>query len=251
MIHRAVFLFTLITILGLNAPVVAEMPHKLNFQGKLLDPLGSPTTTETNVLFAIWDAEVDGDSLWSEEQLVQPDDEGIINVILGSSAPIPDSAFATEVWLSAKVGFDPELTPRLPVVSVGYAFRVSTLDGSTGGLVSGTITNPGDSDTTIIGEGQIVIRGPGGEDEAVYAANGVTLYVDDGALARSQNPEALETRVELLNNGLKMYAPGGGVPNIELGNAGSGIMQIGGTGGDSLRFDGATGIILTSGNMTT
>ena len=108
--------------LMLVGAAAANVPQMINYQGVLLDTAGDPVTVPTLLLFAVWNAEVDGDSLWSEEQSVTPDDQGRFAVLLGAVSPIPDSAFAgAETYLSAKVDTDPEMVPRIRLVSVAYA----------------------------------------------------------------------------------------------------------------------------------
>ena len=92
---------------GAAAMAQSNVPQLINYQGVLLDDVGDPVTTPVNVIFAIWNAETDGDSLWSEQQAVSPDENGQFSVVLGSASPIPDSAFVGAAWLSTKVEADP------------------------------------------------------------------------------------------------------------------------------------------------
>ena len=52
------------------------IPQLINYQGILLDNSNDPVTTNTSVLFAIWNTSAAGDSLWSETQNVTPDAVG-------------------------------------------------------------------------------------------------------------------------------------------------------------------------------
>jgi hypothetical protein len=53
-------------------------------------------------------------------------------VFLGSINSIPDSVFTGEIrYLGVKVGADPELTPRTPIVSMSYAYRSRYSDEAT------------------------------------------------------------------------------------------------------------------------
>ena len=47
----------------------AEVPQLTNYQG-ILKSGGVPVTVPTTVIFAIWTEPTDGDSLWSEEQII-------------------------------------------------------------------------------------------------------------------------------------------------------------------------------------
>ena len=45
----------------------------------------------------------------------------------------------TELWLGTTVGADAEMTPRTRIVSVGYSYRVGTVDGARGGAILGDV----------------------------------------------------------------------------------------------------------------
>lgn len=116
------------------------IPQLINYQGILLDNLGDPVTTNTSVEFRIWDDEAGGNELWMETQMVDPDDDGRFNVLLGAVTPIPDAALqAAEAWLGVKIAADPEMTPRTQLVSVAYAYRPGTVDGATGGNITSKV----------------------------------------------------------------------------------------------------------------
>jgi hypothetical protein len=106
----------------------ADVPQLINYQGILLDASGNPVTSTGSILFAIWDSPSGGDSLWSESQSITPDTIGRFNVLLGTSSPIPDSAFDSDAYLSLKIGFDPEMSPRQQLVSVPFSYRAGRSD---------------------------------------------------------------------------------------------------------------------------
>jgi hypothetical protein len=65
--------------------------------------------------------------LWDETHNDVLVDNGLFNVILGSLESIPSSVFeGEERYLGIKVGADPELTPRIMLTSVGYAYMAET-----------------------------------------------------------------------------------------------------------------------------
>jgi hypothetical protein len=49
-------------------------------------------------------------------------------------------------WLGIQIGSDPEIVPLTKLATVPYAFRVSTVDGSTGGVISGDVSIQSDLD---------------------------------------------------------------------------------------------------------
>jgi hypothetical protein len=69
----------------------------------------------------------------------------VYNVNLGDVTPISLSLpFAIPYYLGVSVGTDPEMTPRIPLTSVGYAFRANIANYvyGTGGNLQGSIHGP-------------------------------------------------------------------------------------------------------------
>jgi hypothetical protein len=153
------------------------------------------------VLFAIWDDPSAGDSLWSEQQNITPDADGLFSVLLGSVSPIPDSAFAgVETYLSIKIGADPELSPRQRLASVPYTYSASSADLSLYSDSTGAITD-GAVDFADIGQngaasGQImkwdgaawVASDEGAVPDNDWTLTGNALYTaDEWGIARAGN----------------------------------------------------------------
>jgi hypothetical protein len=115
------------------------------YQGHLTDSDGSPLDTTINMIFRIYDDSLGtSSSLWGETQYGVVVDNGLFAVSLGSNNAIPDSVFGgtdrgTARWLGVRIGSDPEISPRTRLLSVPYAYRVSTVDGATGGNILGNI----------------------------------------------------------------------------------------------------------------
>ena len=107
------------------SPLWAEIPHLINYQGMLTDNAGNPLNEPRDLTFTIYDAPTSGTALWTEIHTAVPIEDGLFNVILGGvTTPIPDSVFdAPERYLGIKVETDPELSPRIQLSSVGYAYR--------------------------------------------------------------------------------------------------------------------------------
>lgn len=137
---RRLYLFlTALAVFLAASTAVQAIPQLMNYQGVLTDASGDPVTTPTDMVFAIWNDRVAGDSLWSETQLVTPDTNGLFSVLLGSVSPIPDSSLADSAFLSLKVNTDPEMAPRTALASVAYAYRVNSLEGAKGGELIGSV----------------------------------------------------------------------------------------------------------------
>lgn len=110
-------------------------PETIHFQGKLTNPDGTNVTDGSySILFTIYDGGTEvggGTNVWSETQSVGVGD-GIFNINLGTV----NQTLATAVdfshnplYLSIKVGSDPEMTPRILFSSSPYAFNAFKLGG--------------------------------------------------------------------------------------------------------------------------
>ena len=139
MIRRALAL-SLATLLIAGIAAQSETPELLGYQGRLTDNIGSPVADGSySVVFTIYDAVAAGTSVWTESQNVTTTN-GLFSVTLGAVNPVPDTVFNMPVrYLGMAVDGDPELSPRTELVSVPYAQRISTIDGSSGGEVAGDV----------------------------------------------------------------------------------------------------------------
>jgi hypothetical protein len=148
-------LFTSIMVL-LCGQLLAAVPTAINYQGRLANAGGTVVPDGSySIVFTIYDAASGGTSKWTETQSVTTSG-GLFAVLLGSITPVTDTVFnGAERYLGVKVGADPELTPRKRLLSVPYADRVSTVNGSTGGAISGNI----DLETSSAAAGNILKAG--------------------------------------------------------------------------------------------
>jgi hypothetical protein len=98
------------------------IPRMLSYQGKLTDSLGIPVSdTVWPVLFRLYPQPTGGSHFWQESQNVRTD-QGLFSVLLGSSTPISSVPDAGGLFLSMKVGADPEMIPRVRIVSAAYSY---------------------------------------------------------------------------------------------------------------------------------
>lgn len=136
-------------MLGLCGQLHSATPTLMNYQGRLTTAGGTAVPDGSySVVFTIYDAATGGTIIWTETQSVTTS-SGLFAVLLGSVNPVTDTVFNSDTrYLGTKVGADPELIPRTRLVSVPYADRVNTIDGSTGGSVSGNITIENSSATS-------------------------------------------------------------------------------------------------------
>jgi hypothetical protein len=110
-------------------PDAITIPRMINYQGKLTDASGNPITGTKSMTFKLWDVLSGGTTpLWTETQSVVVTD-GVFNVLLGSSTPIPGSAVLQSgtCYLEIIVEGVP-IIPRTQLVSVPYAYKADTAD---------------------------------------------------------------------------------------------------------------------------
>ena len=117
--------------LVLMASPAWAVPQQINYQGKLTDSVGDPVTTAVSITFSIYNVATGGTALWSSTRTIDPDDDGIYDVILGEVSAI-NLAFDMPYYLGVTVDTDAEMTPRLELSSVGYAYTAENAD-SVGG----------------------------------------------------------------------------------------------------------------------
>lgn len=199
---RFIFSTTALTVavLALASLAAADVPQMINYQGRLTDGTGTPLDTTVSMVFAIYDDSTGGSSKWSEPHLSVIVVNGLYSVILGVTLPIDDSVFnQPDRFLGITVGTDPELTPRTRLVSLGYSHRVSTIDGATGGTISGDVAIRGNVQIRTEATGMLIMELGEGLDyaEGFDIANdtkigpGTVLIIDPsnpGQLAIAERP---------------------------------------------------------------
>jgi hypothetical protein len=115
--------FLLLTLLLFTlSSALAEIPHTLSYQAVLTNPDGTPKADGLyEVTFRLYDVASGGAELWTETQSLQVR-RGLFNAVLGAITPFGDNVpFTQAYWLSLQLAPEPELTPRLPLTSVGYS----------------------------------------------------------------------------------------------------------------------------------
>ena len=171
------FLIVLIGLFIILLPCIgqAEIPSKINYQGYLTSAAGVPVNGTVAIVFTFYTVAIGGSSIWSETQNVTVNN-GVYNVNLGDVIPITSLPFGLPYYLGVKVGTDPEMTPRIPLTSVGYAFRAKTVD-SVGSHTHGG----GDITTGTVSEARI--------DPLIARDSEVTATVNAHA-SRTDNPHS-------------------------------------------------------------
>lgn len=150
------WVLALLCLLSLAFGAVAQtssVPPLMNYQGKLTKPDGSPVEDgQYKVRFSIHDALVAGAEKWFQTMDPVLVRNGVFSVLLGSGNPLSADVFSGTRYLEIKVGDLAPLSPRQPIVSVGYSFvaqkaevaatALTVQNGGvgTGGLADGSVT---------------------------------------------------------------------------------------------------------------
>jgi hypothetical protein len=147
-------LMCVVACLALIGNANAQIPNLISYQGRLTDTDGNAVADGSyQIVFTIYDAAET--ALWQETHGAVATNDGLFAVLLGAGdhtgwGPLNDSVFSDSVrWLGVKVGSDPEMLPRSRLASIGFAHRVSTVDGASGGQISGVVNIP---DGLVVGD---------------------------------------------------------------------------------------------------
>lgn len=147
-------LLCLVVILASVASVIAEVPPQMTIQGRVTDAGGTPLPAGVkNFTFRIFDAPTSGTQVWpaagGEIQSITSGADGLWIGLLGAVIPLSDSVFAdSNRWLEVDVSGT--TLPRVRLITGPYAYRVSTVDGASGGTITSKLSiGPGHTNTGI------------------------------------------------------------------------------------------------------
>ena len=122
------------------------MPHKLNYQGFLTNPGGTPINASLSMAFKLYTVPTGGVALYTETQTVSVNG-GVFDVVVGSVTPL-NLAFDVPYYLGVTAGVvDPEMTPRQLVTASPYSLRSANADALAlaatvaGSQIAGSITS--------------------------------------------------------------------------------------------------------------
>jgi hypothetical protein len=156
---------TIVLVLYAGA-AVSEIPPYINYQGILTGPDGQAMPDgDYDMIFRLYFEQPDGELIWEAAKVVGVE-KGIFKVAIG---PL-DLPFETLYWLGISVGGQPELEPRIALLSSPYCFTARTVQDSsitTNKLANGAIWGEK------IADGQVVrnLNGLADEINLVPGAN--------------------------------------------------------------------------------
>lgn len=143
-LYRVAFVAAALAVLS---AANADVPATVSYQGNLTDSGGSPLSGTYQMAFAVFTAASGGTQLWSETHPSVTVADGLFSVLLGSNTPIPDTVFnAPNRWLSITLNGTETIIPRTRFAATPYARRVGSVDGASGGTVSGNLAITGQLD---------------------------------------------------------------------------------------------------------
>jgi len=119
--------YAIILLLGLAgaAPLSAQVPRVINYQGELIQD-DQPVSGTFTITFSIYAESTAGTPLWSETHTVTAE-EGTFHALLGSSTTFPENLFTSEErYLGIQVDAASEMTPRLPIASTAFTLTAET-----------------------------------------------------------------------------------------------------------------------------
>ncbi len=178
----------------------AATSSTMNFQARLLQSSGALVADGYyNVEFKLWDASVGGNNVWTETykqanrvRVVN----GYLTVNLGTVTAFGSINWDQEHWLTMNIGgtantadpdWDGEMTPRLKLTAVPYAFTAGKLQQNTGGNTStlGFATQTGARNILLPDEsGTLCIQGSG---SCGFVTGSAANYIQNGTSPQTAN----------------------------------------------------------------
>ncbi len=225
--------------------------RQINFQGKLVTNPGATNVSNTSytVVFTFYDQASGGTALWTETQTVTTTD-GIFHVALGSVNPFPSSFNFnwSGLYLGIKVNTDPEMTPRIQMASVPFAFNSQQVAGLTVQDTSGNASTSG----TLQVANNVTVKLPSSGTGLIYADTGTTgnLSVFTNSTSQTGSVVGLNLTLSGATSNYNQYGIQFNLSGTTTGNQ----LDLYGTGGNwnisSAGILTSKGITLSSGAIT-
>lgn len=209
-----VMLLLLILVLITSAPVLyaapsKQIPNTLNYQGTLRNDQGNLVNGDRSITFRIYDALIDGTSVYTETVAV-PVRDGIFNAVLGDNdTGIPSNAFVNQArYIGITVAPDPnEMVPRQRLHPVPWA-QLATNALTANSATNSTNATTAATATTLIPnakvDGGLTVNGGLTFDPGL---GGWRVYVDGSGILRLEERTGGFLRLGLNPNG-NVLVPG-------------------------------------------
>ena len=180
-----VFVVSVVLFLCGITYAVVPVPQKINVQGMATDDAGDPLVSPDDLTFKLYDVSVGGASLWDVTINDYEFDHGLFNVEL----EIPSAQFTSSAnrWLGVTIGIGSELSPRIQLISVPYAYMaevaysVLSAPASGGGWVDEGTEVVLQTSTNEVGIGTsnpaVNLHVDGGDDVEATIAGGGYFYI--------------------------------------------------------------------------
>jgi len=124
---KVIIIFFIVFILLLIQSGLADIPGIINYQGLLTDTNGIPVDADNySLMFRIYNTDVGGMALWTENHSSVAIVKGIFNVVLGSITSL-NLPFDQQYWLGVTVGAGTELSPRVKFTSAAYSLNARSV----------------------------------------------------------------------------------------------------------------------------
>lgn len=238
---------TLAVILATHAPAVAGVPSTLSFSARMADDkTGDPVTGTHKIAFELFDAQVNGASVWKEARDVTLEDDGVLFTELGETKPLDAAVFdGRKLYLEIKLD-EVAMDPRIAIDAVPYAFHAANSD-ALGGVpaqdLQKRVTGTCSTGNFIIGvntDGTVTCApdlSGSGDVTAVFAGSGLSGGGNSGDITLSL------TQTCAINQILK-WSGTVWACSADVGGAGITGVTVGPAGG--LTGGGATGNVMLS-----
>ena len=208
--------------------------REINFQGKLVNnPSGTNVSNTTyTMVFTIYDRDSGGTALWTETQTVTTAD-GVFRVALGSVTPFPSNFNFnwSGLYLGIKVNSDPEMTPRVQLAAVPFAFNAQQVAGLTvqddngNASTSGTLQIGNSKTVTFKGSSGLTFNDPGAATTINFPNTG-TITLVDTATSQTLTNKAIGSGGLTFNNASKPDITTASNQNFVLFPSGSGLIGL-------------------------
>lgn len=124
--------FAALIALGLSASALAEVPGQITYHGFLKDDQDQPVTRSVTAVFALYDADEEGDKIWDQTFSTIDVNDGEFSVDLGdNSHEWLDLFDGRRFWLDITINGE-TLEPRAELTSVPYALRAASASSLNG-----------------------------------------------------------------------------------------------------------------------